>query len=79
MIILTLTLIGNFGYFDVNYLITKGGPLNFTNVMAVHLYLMAFEHLRLGYASAMGVIMLLITSIFAFIYVRFVLIRNENA
>ncbi len=78
MIILTLTLIGNFGYFDVNYLMTKGGPLNFTNVMAVQLYLMAFEQYRLGYAAAMGVIMLLITSIIAFVYVRFVL-RNEEA
>ena len=42
MIILTLTLINNFGYFDINYLMTKGGPLNYTNVMAVQLYSMAF-------------------------------------
>jgi ABC-type sugar transport system permease subunit len=79
MIILTLTLIGNFGYFDVNYLMTKGGPLNFTNVMAVQLYSMAFEHLRLGYASAMGIVMLAITSVVAFLYMRFVLNRNEEA
>jgi ABC-type sugar transport system permease subunit len=79
MIILTLTLIGNFGYFDMNYLMTKGGPLNFTNVMAVQLYTMAFEHFRLGYAAAMGVVMLLITSVFAFAYVRFVLNRNEES
>jgi ABC-type sugar transport system permease subunit len=79
MIILTLTLIGNFGYFDINYLMTKGGPLNYTNVMAVQLYSMAFEHFRLGYAAAMGVVMLLITSLIAFVYVRFVLNRNEDA
>jgi ABC-type sugar transport system permease subunit len=79
MIILTLTLIGNFGYFDINYLMTKGGPLNYTNVMAVQLYSMAFEHFRLGYAAAMGVVMLFITSIIAFVYVRFVLNRNEEA
>lgn len=78
MIILTLTLIGNFGYFDVNYLMTKGGPLNFTNVMAVELYLMAFEQYRLGFAAAMGVVMLLITSVVAYAYVRFVL-RTEEA
>jgi len=79
MIILTLTLIGNFGYFDINYLMTKGGPLNFTNVMAVQLYTMAFEHFRLGYAAAMGVVILLFTSVIAFAYVRFVLNRNEEA
>jgi len=78
MILLTLTLIGNFGYFDINYLMTKGGPLNYTNVMAVQLYSMAFGHFRLGYAAAMGVVMLLITSVIAFAYVRFVLSRNEE-
>ncbi|MCL2319878.1 MAG: sugar ABC transporter permease [Treponema sp.] len=71
MILLTLTLIGNFGYFDINFLMTKGGPLNYTNVMAVQLYSMAFGHFRLGYAAAMGVVMLLFTSIIAFAYVRF--------
>ena len=76
MIILTLTLIGNFGYFDINYLLTKGGPLNYTNVMAVQLYLMAFEHYRLGYAAAMGVVMLLLTSVIAIAYVRYVATRD---
>ena len=79
MVILTLSLIGNVGYFDINFLMTKGGPLNYTNVMAVQLYTMAFEHFRLGYAAAMGVVILFITSIIAFIYVRFVLSRNEEA
>ena len=79
MVILTLTLIGNFGYFDINYLMTRGGPLNFTNVMAVQLYSMAFGHFRLGYAAAMGVVMLLFTSVIAIGYVRFVLNRNEEA
>jgi ABC-type sugar transport system permease subunit len=79
MILLTLTLIGNFGYFDINFLMTKGGPLNYTNVMAVRLYSMAFQHFRLGYAAALGVVMLLITSVIAFVYVRFVLTRNEEA
>jgi ABC-type sugar transport system permease subunit len=79
MIILTLSLIGNVGYFDINFLMTKGGPLNYTNVMAVQLYTMAFEHFRLGYAASMGVVILLITSVIAFVYVRFVLSRNEEA
>ncbi|GHV40091.1 sugar ABC transporter permease [Spirochaetia bacterium] len=79
MIILTLTLINNFGYFDINYLMTRGGPLNYTNVMAVQLYNVAFEHLRLGYAAAMGVVMLLITSVIAIIYVKLVLNRDEDA
>ena len=77
MIILTLTLIGNFGYFDINYLMTKGGPLNYTNVMAVQLYSMAFEHFRLGYAAAMGMVILLITSVIAIAYVRLTSTNEE--
>lgn len=79
MIVLTLTLIGNFGYFDINYLMTRGGPANYTNVMAVQLYLMAFAHFRLGYAAAMGIVMLLFTSVIAIAYVRFVVHRDEEA
>jgi ABC-type sugar transport system permease subunit len=78
MIILTETLIANFGYFDMNFLMGKGGPDNLTNVIAVRLYSMAFEQMRLGYASSMGVVMLLITSVIAFGYVRFVVMRNEE-
>lgn len=78
MIVLTLTLIGNFGYFDINYLMTNGGPLNYTNVMAVALYLAAFSNYRLGYASAMGMVILLITSVVAFAYVKFVLRKEED-
>ncbi len=76
MIVLTLTLIGNFGYFDINYLMTRGGPANYTNVMAVQMYLMAFEHFRLGYAAAMGIVMLFFTSVIAVAYVIFVVRRD---
>ena len=76
MIVLTLTLIGNFGYFDINYLMTRGGPANYTNVMAVQMYLMAFQQFRLGYAAAMGIVMLLFTSVIAIAYVRFVVKRD---
>ena len=44
-VILTLTLIWNFGHFDTNYLMTQGGPRNATNVMAVAVYLMGFDSL----------------------------------
>ncbi len=79
MIVLTLTLIGNFGYFDINYLMTRGGPANYTNVMAVQMYLMAFQQFRLGYAAAMGIVMLLFTSVIAIAYVIFVVKRDLEA
>ncbi len=77
MVILTLTLIQNFGYFDVNFLMTQGGPKNFTNVMAVRLYLVAFKEYDFGYASAIGGVMLIVTSLIAIGYVYLLSKRDE--
>ncbi|MGI6565761.1 MAG: sugar ABC transporter permease [Firmicutes bacterium] len=76
-VILTLTLIWNFGHFDTNYLMTQGGPRNATNVMAVAVYLMGFGQFRLGYAAAMGGVMLLVTSVIAIVYVTMLAKRDE--
>jgi multiple sugar transport system permease protein len=76
-VILTLTLIWNFGHFDTNYLMTQGGPKNATNVMAVAVYLMGFGQFRLGYAAAMGGIMLLVTSLIAIVYIGMLARRDD--
>ncbi|HHV94846.1 MAG TPA: sugar ABC transporter permease [Firmicutes bacterium] len=76
-VILTLTLIWNFGHFDINYLMTQGGPRNATNVMAVAVYLTGFGQFRLGYAAAMGGIMLLVTSLIAIVYIQMLRKRED--
>lgn len=58
------TLIGGLGSFALILVLTGGGPAGSTNVTALYIYQAAFEHLRLGRASAaavllFGVIMLL--------------------
>ena len=77
-IVFTLTLIHHFGHFDLNYFMTEGGPQNATNVMAVLVYLKAFEEFRLGYASAMGIIMLFLTGSIAYLYIHFIVNREED-
>jgi|SRR5699024_3740040 len=52
-------LIHTFKVFDLIYVLTEGGPSNSTNVPVVYLYEEAFEELHSGYASAVGVIILL--------------------
>lgn len=51
--------------FDIPALMTQGGPFNTTNIYVFHLYELAFQRFRAGYASALTsvffVVMLLIT------------------
>lgn len=68
LVVVTLSTIWNLSHFDYNYLMTRGGPFDATNVMGVYIYQTGFAVFRLGYAAAMGVIMLLISSVFAVVY-----------
>jgi multiple sugar transport system permease protein len=69
-VLLTLLFIGGFGVFDVHYIMTRGGPVDRTNVLAVLLYQYAFQFYRLGYAAAIGVVILALTGVIAAIYLR---------
>jgi ABC-type sugar transport system permease subunit len=71
-ILIVLNVINGFGVFEVHYIMTRGGPLDRTNVLAVLLYQNAFQFYRLGYAAAIGVVILIITGIVAAFYLRMV-------
>ncbi|MBM7836835.1 multiple sugar transport system permease protein [Alkalihalobacillus xiaoxiensis] len=64
---LIMQTIGAFMTFTQAFLITKGGPMDGTNFYALYLYEMAFEYLRMGYASAMAWILLLIIGVITLI------------
>jgi ABC-type sugar transport system permease subunit len=70
-IIITLLLgIWTFNHFDVVYLLTGGGPASATSVLSILVYNKAFFALNLGYAGAIGVLMLAALSILGFVYLR---------
>lgn len=48
---------GAFGFFPQVYFITKGGPMDQTQVIPSLIYTQAFEHLKFGPAAAMGFMM----------------------
>ncbi len=52
LLVLITTMIGSFQMFDLVYVMTGGGPLNSTTVMAHQIYLNGFLYLKMGYASA---------------------------
>jgi ABC-type sugar transport system permease subunit len=58
-IIILLAAIWTFQAFDVVYLLTGGGPAGATQNLAIMVYTKAFWSSQLGYAAAIGVLMLL--------------------
>ena len=53
-----LIITGSLKYFDLIWSMTKGGPNHASEVMATYMYYQGFRNLKFGYASAIGVIML---------------------
>lgn len=69
LLILVLTLRGIiFDSFDIAFVMTKGGPLNSTDILAVYIYDLAFSQLRLGYASALSTVLFVIVTILALVF-----------
>ncbi len=53
-------IISSFNVFEQVNIMTKGGPLNRTTTMVHQIYIAGFTEYKLGYASAMSVVLLLI-------------------
>jgi multiple sugar transport system permease protein/raffinose/stachyose/melibiose transport system permease protein len=66
-----LAVIGGFQDFGIQLAVTKGGPLYRTWVPAYHLYKQAFDyHDKLGYASALGLVIFVCGLGFTFLTMR---------
>jgi raffinose/stachyose/melibiose transport system permease protein len=71
-----LSIIGAIQLFDLVWVMTGGGPIDSTNTMAIYMIDHGFKRFQFGYASAVAVIMLVISLAFALAYQRFVLRRD---
>jgi ABC-type sugar transport system permease subunit len=69
-ILVTLLFIGGLGHFEINYIMTGGGPSNLTNILAVMAYQQAFTQYRFDLAAAISSVILLLTGIVAAFYIR---------
>jgi multiple sugar transport system permease protein len=65
-----LMVIQNFNNFPLIYAMTNGGPVNSTTTMVIYVYQLAFNQFHLGFASAVGVIWLIILLAVAAIFIR---------
>jgi len=62
--VLVTSIVGTFQVFDLVYVMTDGGPGTETMVLVLDIYQNAFQDLRLGFASAETVILMLLIAVF---------------
>ena len=63
LLVTLLVMIGSLKVFDTIFLLTAGGPANATLVLVNYIYKVGFQFFESGYASALSVILFLITLI----------------
>jgi len=68
-----LALIGSIKFFDLIFVMTKGGPSGSTELLATYVFKQGFTNQQFGYASALAVVMLAI----ALVATSIVLIRTS--
>jgi multiple sugar transport system permease protein len=79
-IVLVLILVLNsFRRVTILYTMTGGGPAGATETLSVLTYTTAFQYQKIGYASAIGTILLLLLLAFSLVYFRATRAREEQA
>lgn len=68
--IMLITIIDNFQLFTMIWIMTSGGPLSTTSTLSIGAYREAFVFFDLGKGQAIGVIWMLILSVFVILYNR---------
>jgi len=61
-------IIASFRAFETIAIMTQGGPANSTNTLVYYIYQYGFQFFKIGYASAIGVVMMVIIGAFAIAY-----------
>jgi multiple sugar transport system permease protein len=78
LFVFVILIIGSMQVFGTVLIMTDGGPLNSTTVIVHQVYINAFQYLRMGYASAMGMILFLFILVLALTNLRIFGSSTEN-
>lgn len=78
MLGILLRTIDSFKVMDLIYIMTKGGPGNMTETIAISLWRKAFEGFTMGWSSALAVILLLIAIAFTSVYLYVLNLRKRG-
>ncbi|GAA4071724.1 sugar ABC transporter permease [Nonomuraea soli] len=71
-----LSVIGTIQLFDLVWILTGGGPSHSSETLAVTMMQFGFKRAQIGYASAISVVMFLLSLVFALWYQRYVMRRD---
>ena len=70
LITLLLRIVWVFNNAELVYIMTRGGPANSSNTLASYMFMKAYSTLDFGFAAALGVLFMLVLSIFSLVYFR---------
>ena len=65
-----LSVLGSIQQFILIWIMTKGGPVNASEMLSTYMYRFGFVRFELGYGSAVAIYMFIICLIFSLIYQR---------
>ncbi|MBD0379969.1 carbohydrate ABC transporter permease [Paenibacillus sedimenti] len=68
--LIIINLIGSFQVFETIAIMTKGGPVNSTNTLVFYIYEYGFRFFKIGYASAAGVVLLVVVGVLTLLYFK---------
>jgi raffinose/stachyose/melibiose transport system permease protein len=71
-----LSVLGTIQLFDMVWVLTAGGPIRSSETLAVTMFQEGFKRFHVGYASAISMVIFLISLSFGLLYQRFVLRRD---
>ncbi|MFI7451886.1 carbohydrate ABC transporter permease [Nonomuraea sp. NPDC049714] len=71
-----LSVIYTIQLFDLVWILTEGGPAHASETLAVTMFDVGFDRAQVGYASAISVVMFVLSFVFALGYQRFVMRRD---
>ena len=69
VVMVTIHVLWTFNNFDFIYLSTGGGPVNRTEVLPVYVYRQSWNSYTIGYAAAIGTVMLIVLLAYFVVYV----------
>jgi multiple sugar transport system permease protein len=69
-VVITMAVVNSFKAFDIIYVITRGGPYNSSETLAVTMFRETFTMFRMGYGAAISVILSVIIIIISVFYLK---------
>ncbi|MAE08578.1 MAG: sugar ABC transporter permease [Bacteroidetes bacterium] len=70
IIVIALSMINSLKGFDILYIMTEGGPFHSSDTLAMHMYNESFRKYRMGYGSAISVVLFIIAVAIIGIYFK---------